>query len=90
MASARDGGEQTQLLAVQTRAPAHCLPHAPQLASSVWVSTHAPEHTDFCASSQAHLPLEQWELAGQAASHAPQCAAFVRVSTQVAALWQYV
>jgi hypothetical protein len=54
------------------------------------MSTHALEQIDFCASSQAHAELEQWELAGHAAPHEPQLAPSARKSTHVPALSQYV
>ena len=54
---------------------AHTLPHAPQFAGLLLVSTHAPEHIVVPAPHEtAHIPAEHTCPAAHAFPHAPQFA----------------
>lgn len=70
---------------VHTIAPPHALPHALQLAASVFVSTQLVPHSVSPAVVHAHFDAEQLVPAGHTASHAPQFAAFEYVSTHALA-----
>jgi hypothetical protein len=63
--------------------PAHAVPHAPQLAASVWVSTHVVPHWVFGGLQGAvQTPEMQVSLAPHCVPHAPQFAGSMAVFVQ--------
>jgi len=66
--------------AAQNCPAGHALPHAPQFAALVDVSTHAPPQND-CPLGQRHAPMTQLCPPEHALPHAPQCTLLTPVST---------
>jgi hypothetical protein len=77
-------GLQVHVAAMQVAPAVHAFPHAPQLAGSVWVSTHAElQLVSVPGQAAVQSPLLHTWLAPHAMPHAPQFLGSFNVAAQV-------